>query len=170
MSLIVRSLIWAAALPGLVAGFVPWYYFGVESSTFDPASVRHLAGGVVMVAGLVLLIACIVEFARRGRGTLSPLDPPRALVVHGLYRYVRNPMYLGVLTIGIGQLFVWPSSGLLIWWVAWFAWVNVFVIAVEEPSLSRQFGAGYAHYTRAVGRWRPRLQPYAPSRQLQGDA
>jgi len=169
LSLIVRNVIWAALLPGLVAGFVPWSYFGVDPSAFDPASMRHLAGGVVMLAGVALLIACIVEFARKGRGTLSPLDPPRALVVHGLYRYVRNPMYLSVATIAIGELIVWPSRGLLIWWLSWFAWVNVFVIAVEEPALKRQFGSSYAHYARAVGRWLPRRQPYAPPRQLQGD-
>jgi protein-S-isoprenylcysteine O-methyltransferase Ste14 len=137
---------------------------------FDASSGRHLAGGVVLLAGLALLTACIVEFARRGRGTLSPLDPPRALVVQGLYRYVRNPMYLGVLTIGIGQLTIWPSRRLLIWWACWFAWVHVFVIAVEEPALRRQFGSSYTHYTRAVSRWVPRLRPYAPPRQIAGDA
>lgn len=170
LSLVVRSVIWAALLPGLTAGFVPWYYFGVDPASFDPTKVRHLAGGLVMIAGLALLIACIVAFARRGRGTLSPLDPPRTLVVQGLYRYVRNPMYLGVATIGIGELIVWPSGGLWIWWGAWLLLVNVFVIAVEEPALRRQFGSSYTHYTRAVSRWVPRLRPYAPPRQIAGDA
>jgi protein-S-isoprenylcysteine O-methyltransferase Ste14 len=164
VGLAARSLLWAALLPGLLAGLVPWYYFGVDPATFGPSRLRHLAGGVVLLAGLALLTACIVEFARRGRGTLSPLDPPRSLVVSGLYRYVRNPMYLGVLTIGIGQLIVWPSLGLLIWWLSWFAWVNVFVVAHEEPALRRQFGLSHADYMRSVGRWIPRLTPYEAAR------
>ena len=160
MSLILRNLFWAALLPGVVAGLVPWYYFGVDPSTVDIRRPLDLVRVLVIVTGVVLTVACIVAFARRGQGTLSPLDPPRLLVVSGLYRYVRNPMYLGVATIGIGELMLWPSRGLVIWWVAWFAWVNVFVRVVEEPALRRQFGSRYDRYVRSVGRWIPRLGPY----------
>ena len=160
LSLTARSLFWAALLPGVVAGLVPWYYFGVDPSTVDIRRPLDLAGVLVIVTGVALTVACIVDFARRGRGTLSPLDPPRLLVVSGLYRHVRNPMYLGVATIGIGELMLWSSRGLVIWWVAWFAWVNVFVRVVEEPALRRQFGSSYDRYVRSVGRWIPRLRPY----------
>jgi protein-S-isoprenylcysteine O-methyltransferase Ste14 len=155
-----RSLLWAALLPGVVSVFVPWAFFGADPTTFDPSSLRHALGAIVMAIGVALTVVCIADFARRGRGTLSPLDPPRFLVVNGLYRYVRNPMYLGVATLGIGELMVWPSRGLAIWWLSWFFWVNVFVIAVEEPSLRRQFGSSYRDYANSVGRWIPRPRPY----------
>jgi protein-S-isoprenylcysteine O-methyltransferase Ste14 len=160
LSLAARSVLWAVLLPGFVAGFAPWYFFGLDTVVIDRRNPAQMIGLVVIGAGVALTAACIVEFARRGRGTLSPLDPPRFLVVNGLYRYVRNPMYLGVATIGIGELLVWPSRGLLIWWMAWFAWVNVFVLVVEEPALRRQFGSSYDRYVRSVGRWIPRLRPF----------
>jgi protein-S-isoprenylcysteine O-methyltransferase Ste14 len=104
----------------------------------------------------MLLTACIVEFARTGRGTLSPMDPPRVLVVRGLYRYVRNPMYLSVTLIVWGEILLTRSVALLVYWVVWFEAVNLFVIGYEEPVLRRQFGAGYDRYAAAVGRWLPR--------------
>jgi len=86
-----RSLVWAALLPGLVAGYVPWRFFGL---------------------GAALLAGCIWEFARSGRGTLAPVDPPRELVVRGLYCYVRNPMYLCVTTVLVGELLLTGSRAL----------------------------------------------------------
>jgi protein-S-isoprenylcysteine O-methyltransferase Ste14 len=158
LSLTARSLLWAVLLPGFVAGFAPWYFFGLDTVIIDWRNPAQAIGLVVIGAGMVLLGRCIWDFARRGRGTLSPFDPPRLLVVNGLYRHVRNPMYLGVATIGIGELLVWPSPGLVMWWVAWFALVNVFVLVVEEPSLRRQFGSSYEQYTKAVSRWMPRIK------------
>ena len=95
---------------------------------------------------MALLGACVVEFARSGRGTLSPVDPPRHLVVRGLYRYVRNPMYLSVTAILLGEVLLTRSSALAIYWAVWFAVVNLFVIAYEEPWLRGRFGDSYAEY------------------------
>jgi protein-S-isoprenylcysteine O-methyltransferase Ste14 len=106
------------------------------------------------------LIASILEFARSGRGTLSPVDPPRALVVQGLYRYVRNPMYLGVSLILLGEAALSGSGDLLLYGLVWFLAANFFVMGYEEPRLRRRFGAGYERYARAVGRWIPRLHPW----------
>lgn len=153
--LALRSLLWTALLPGLFAGYLPWRYFGLSQVRLDWTNPLHVAGLVCIGAGVVLLGACIWEFARRGRGTLSPLDPPRQLVVQGLYRYVRNPMYLSVTAIVLGEVLLTRSAGLFIYWVIWFAAVNLFVIGVEEPTLRRQFGASYEHYTQSVGRWIP---------------
>jgi protein-S-isoprenylcysteine O-methyltransferase Ste14 len=77
--------------------------------------------------------------------------------VHGLYRYVRNPMYLSVTTIVFGEMLLTRSVGLLIYWLIWFVLVNLFVVGFEEPTLRRQFGDSYDRYTRAVGRWIPRF-------------
>src|SRR5215471_7066351 len=86
--LALRSLLWTLLLPGLTAGFVPWQFFDVGSRALDLFNPAHVVGLLFMVAGCALLAACIFEFARSGRGTLSPADPPKHLVVRGLYRYV----------------------------------------------------------------------------------
>ena len=158
--LIARSLCWALALPGLYAGYIPWRYFGLRSVTFDPGSARHWLGAGGMAVGTAFLVVCILEFARSGRGTLSPADPPRALVVQGPYRYVRNPMYLSVTLIMLGEILLTASRGLFLYWGIWFALVNLFVIVYEEPALRRQFGEEYRRYCGAVGRWLPRLRPW----------
>ena len=149
-----RSLLWTVLFPGFFAGYVPWRYFGlrdVQVSLSDPV---QLLGLLLTCAGAVLLAACIVEFARSGHGTLSPVDPPRHLVVRGLYQYVRNPMYLSVTAIVL-EVALTRSKALAVYWVVWFACVNVFVIGYEEPTLRRQFGASYDEYVDRVPRWVP---------------
>lgn len=155
-----KSLMWTALLPGFFAGFVPWRYFGLRAVDIDARNPVHWTGLLAVLLGAILLGTCIWEFARSGRGTLSPVDPPRDLIVQGLYRYVRNPMYLSVTLIVLGEALLAASPGLLVYWVVWFAATNLFVIAYEEPSLRRQFGSTYEHYTTAVRRWVPRLHPY----------
>jgi protein-S-isoprenylcysteine O-methyltransferase Ste14 len=154
--LAVRSLLWAVLLPGVVAGYVPWRFFGVGRKSAAPGPVQVL--GVLCVAvGVALLTVCIVEFARQGRGTLSPADPPRHLVVRGLYKYVRNPMYLSVSVIVVGEAFWAGSRALAAYWAVWFACVHTFVVAYEEPYLRDRFGPSYHAYTRRVRRWIPAL-------------
>ena len=121
----------------------------------DLRNLAHLTGLLCIGLGAALLAACIVEFARSGRGTLAPVDPPRELVVRGLYRYVRNPMYLSVTTIILGELLLTGSRALVVYWMIWFAAVNLFVSGYEEPTLRRRFGASYDRYTQRVGRWLP---------------
>ncbi len=105
-----KSLLWTALLPGFIAGFVPWRYFGLEAVALDIQNPFHWTGLFVVLLGAILLGACVWEFARSGRGTLSPADPPRELVVQGLYRYVRNPMYLSVTLIVLGEALVAAST------------------------------------------------------------
>lgn len=156
--LAVRSLFWTFLMPGTVAGYVPWRYFGLRDARFDPTRPAHLISLPFLAIGAGLLTVCIVEFARRGRGTLSPADPPRELVVAGPYRYVRNPMYLAVACLLIGEILLTGSRDLL-WYAAIGAVVvNVFVIGYEEPKLRDLFGASYEAYARRVGRWLPSLR------------
>ena len=162
VSLILRSLVWTVLLPGLFAGYVPWRYFGLAEVQLDPGSPAHLLGLLCIGIGVVLLASCIWEFARGGRGTLAPVDPPRELVVRGLYRYVRNPMYLSVTLIVLGEILLTRSRPLMIYWVLWFAAVNLFVMGYEEPTLRSRFGEAYERYTRVVGRWLPRLRARQP--------
>ena len=153
--LAIRSILWTLLLPGVFAGYIPWRFFGLKEVALNVRDPMHLAGILITTSGVVLLVACIWEFARSGHGTLSPVDPPKHLVVRGLYRYVRNPMYLSVTTIVFGEFVLTQSTGLLIYWMVWFVCVNVFVIFYEEPALRRQFGDSYEAYARSAGRWIP---------------
>jgi protein-S-isoprenylcysteine O-methyltransferase Ste14 len=157
--LAVRSVVWAALLPGVFVGYVPWRYFGLAHVGLDLAAPAQLLGVVCLGVGAALLVLCIFEFARSGRGTLAPVDPPRDLVVRGLYRYVRNPMYVSVTVILLGEALLAGSWSLLVYWAAWFAAANLFVIGYEEPNLRRRFGASYEAYARRVGRWLPGWRP-----------
>lgn len=157
LSLTLSSLLWTILLPGVVAGYVPWAFFGLRGTVIDPARPVQLLGLFCILAGAALLVACIYEFARSGRGTLSPVDPPKHLVVRGLYRYVRNPMYLSVTAILLGEVLLTRSGALALYWLIWFGVVNAFVIGYEEPTLRVQFGASYEEYMRTVGRWIPRV-------------
>lgn len=155
--LFLRSAFWTLALPGFFAGFLPWRYFGVSEVDLDWGNPVHLLALALIASGAALLTWCIVDFARRGRGTLSPADPPKELVVQGLYRYVRNPMYLSVLTIVAGEIILTRSGALLVYWLVFFVCTNLFVMGYEEPYLRRQFGASYERYVQTVGRWIPRF-------------
>lgn len=156
--LALRSLLWTILLPGVVAGYVPWRYFGLSQVRIEPSDPLALAGVACAAAGVLLLAACIFEFARSGRGTLSPVDPPRHLVVRGLYRYVRNPMYLAVTLILLGEAALLRSTDLVTYWACFFVAANLFVIGYEEPYLRSRFGVSYEAYTKQVGRWLPRIR------------
>lgn len=153
-----RSLLWLLLLPGFFAGWLPWRYFGLRDVVLDFGSARQVLALAGMALGAALLVACVVEFARSGRGTLSPVDPPKMLVVRGLYRYVRNPMYLSVTVLVLSEALLAGSRALLLYWVAWFVCVNLFVMGYEERALDRQFGASYREYRWSVRRWIPRLR------------
>ncbi len=157
LSLALRSILWTLLLPGMFAFYLPWRYFGVREVDFNWRDPLHVVGPTLFAMGALLLVTCIWEFARSGRGTLSPVDPPKELVVQGLYRYVRNPMYLSVLTIVLGDILLTRSIPLLVYWVIFFAAANLFVMGYEEPTLRGQFGESYERYTRIVGRWIPKF-------------
>lgn len=156
--LALRSLLWTILMPGVVAGYVPWRYFGLARARIDWSDALDVLGVLCAAAGVALLAACIFEFARSGRGTLSPVDPPRHLVVRGLYRYVRNPMYLAVTLILLGEAALRQSMALVVYWACFFAAANLFVLFYEEPYLRARFGVSYDVYTRQAGRWIPRLR------------
>ena len=105
-----------------------------------------------------MLIWCFWDFLAKGKGTPAPIDPPRELVVSGLYKYVRNPMYVGVLLVIIGHFLWFGFWALLIYAMFVFLAFGSFVIFYEEPNLKRRFGAAYEEYLRRVPRWIPRIQ------------
>ena len=119
-----------------------------------------IAGLLVVLTGLFVMINCISMFIRIGKGTLAPWSPAKRLVISGFYRYVRNPMILGVLLVLAGESLALLSLNILIWAVIFFVLNTVFFMVYEEPGLEKRFGEEYKIYKRNVSRWIPRLHPY----------
>jgi len=117
---------------------------------------RAVAGGALVLAGVVMWAWTVVLFARLGRGTLAPWDPTSRLVVEGPYRHARNPMITAVLAVLLGEALVVGSTGILIWAGAFFVVNWIWFALVEEPGLEERFGDEYRAYAAAVPRWLPR--------------
>ena len=161
MVLFLKNLLFTVFVPGMLAVYVPLRWLVAPGSLGWPGwSVRGVLAVLCLTAGAAVYFACLWEFGVRGRGTPAPIDAPKRLVVHGLYRYMRNPMYLGVLLVLIGWavLFRYPALALYPACVA--PLFHLFVVLVEEPILARKFGDDYARYRGAVRRWIPG-RPYA---------
>jgi protein-S-isoprenylcysteine O-methyltransferase Ste14 len=144
--------------PGMVAGLGPWLLTRWSAGTAYPVPVR-VAGAVVTAAGAAVLLSAFAQFALEGRGTPAPPAPTGQLVVRGLYRYVRNPMYLAVLAVIAGQALL-LGRPILLGYAALVGTACVaFVYGYEQPALGRRYGAQYEAYRRAVPGWLPRLRP-----------
>jgi len=156
------STLFFALAPGVVAGLVPWLLTGWD--TADPAwpwPVRVI--GAVLLAGCaVVLVQAFVRFVREGRGTPAPVGPTERLVVGGLYRHVRNPMYVAVVGAIVGQALLLGRPVLLVYAALAGAGMALFVRGYEEPLLAARYGEQYRAYRRAVPGWLPRLRPWRP--------
>src|SRR5215813_4845350 len=144
--------------PGVVAGLVPWWLTGWQQGAEWPVPAR-VAGGLLIAAGAATLLGSFTQFALQGRGTPAPPAPTEKLVVRGLYRHVRNPMYLAVLAVITGQALLLGRPILLGYAAAVAAAFIGFVYGYEQPTLTRRYGAQYQAYRREVPGWRPRLPP-----------
>lgn len=149
--------------PGVVAGLIPWWLTGWRVQQPIPywAGLR-VAGAALLAVGAVTLVYAFVQFVVEGIGTPAPVAPTDRLVVGGLYRYVRNPMYLAVVATIVGQALVLGQIVLLVYAVVVGVIVGAFVRWFEEPTLSSRFGSDYEAYRRAVPAWWPRLRPWDP--------
>lgn len=155
------SALFLVVAPGTVAGLLPLLIRGWRfAGDFEPGPALRLAGVVAILIGIAALLECFLRFAWTGVGTPAPVAPTRSLVVGGLYRHVRNPMYLAVVTVIVGQALWFGSFALLVYaalvWIA-FHW---FVIFYEEPALRRRYAADHRDYAGHVRRWAPRLRPW----------
>jgi protein-S-isoprenylcysteine O-methyltransferase Ste14 len=156
-------VVFLVVVPGVIAGLVPWLLTGWQVAEPLPHWLPLRVAGVLLVlAGLVVLLDAFARFVREGLGTPAPVAPTERLVVGGPYRYVRNPMYVAVsaLIVGqallLGQLVLLPYAalfGLVVW---------AFVHWYEEPTLLAQFGVDYEAYRRAVPGWWPRRTAWRP--------
>jgi protein-S-isoprenylcysteine O-methyltransferase Ste14 len=157
---ILGSFLFFLAAPGTVAGWIPYAITGwrTEAALAGLAPIRAIGTAMIVVAGAALA-DCFARFAIVGRGVPAPVAPTTTLVVSGLYRHCRNPMYVAVVTAILGQAIVFGSASLLLYAViVWLAF-HLFVLAYEEPTLARQF-TNYSDYRQHVPRWIPRLRPW----------
>jgi protein-S-isoprenylcysteine O-methyltransferase Ste14 len=156
------SAVFFALAPGTVAGLVPWWLTGWRlRAPLDTWLAVRLLGIALTVAGAAVLVHAFTRFVVEGLGTPAPVAPTARLVVGGLYRYVRNPMYLAVLACIVGQYLLLFRPVLLVDALVTAAAMVAFVRFYEEPRLAGEFGEEYAAYRRAVPGWWPRLRPDA---------
>jgi protein-S-isoprenylcysteine O-methyltransferase Ste14 len=147
--------------PTIVAGIVPWLLTRWDAD--DQPVVLRILGVVVLLVGAALVLETTTRFALHGRGTPVPWAPPERFVERGSYRYVRSPMYLGVILLVVGQALLLGQEILFGWAVVAWLMFTGFLAFYEEPQLVRRFGASYDDYRRRVRRWipaRPRSSRY----------
>ena len=162
--LALRALFFVLLLPGTVAGYIPFRILRSADRLNVPAiSASSVVAAVLAVAGALILLRCVWDFFAAGKGTLAPIDPPRFLVVRGLYRFTRNPMYNGVIALILGEAWLFRSIGLAEYALLVLILFHLFVVLYEEPALESQFGESYRAYRRAVPRWGFTTRPFQES-------
>jgi protein-S-isoprenylcysteine O-methyltransferase Ste14 len=164
-----RHILSILLLPTTVTLVVPYFMLSSRPAglAWAPAATplglaAILAGACLLATGLGLICTTVWQFATRGRGTLAPWDPPKHLVVAGVYRYVRNPMISGVVLVLLGEALVLRSGAVLTWAALFFAINATYIPLLEEPLLERRFGDGYSEYKAHVPRWLPRVTAWEP--------
>jgi protein-S-isoprenylcysteine O-methyltransferase Ste14 len=158
---IVGSAVFLVIAPGFVAGLVPWWIsrWRLETPFFGTPLVRF-AGGMLVMLGIIGLLDSFVRFAVQGMGTPAPVFPTRHLVVTGLYRYVRNPMYVAVVSTILGQGLILGNVTLVEYGALVWLLFHLFVMVYEEPTLRSSFGSEYKLFCTEVPRWIPRFTPW----------
>jgi protein-S-isoprenylcysteine O-methyltransferase Ste14 len=162
------SFVFLLVMPGTVAGLVPAIITGWRRPD-DPVAWVDALGWFLVLAGAAVLVHAFVAFAWHGRGTPSPSAPTERLVVEGAYRHVRNPMYVAVLAVVLGQVLLFGSWGLFIYLVVLGITVNTFVHTYEEPTLRESHGSSYEEFCEHVPRWLPRVTPWRGATSGPGD-
>ena len=162
--LAIRALFFVLLLPGTVAGYVPFSILRAENLLRVPdPGLASVCAAVLGVTGALVLLRCVWDFFAAGKGTLAPIDPPRFLVVRGLYRFTRNPMYNGVIALILGEAWFFRSFDLVEYALLVLVLFHLFVILYEEPVLESQFGQSYLAYRLAVPRWGFTTRPFQES-------
>jgi protein-S-isoprenylcysteine O-methyltransferase Ste14 len=158
---VLGSALFFVIAPLVLAGFVPWW---VTHWEFRPAffgvDLTRILGGMLIIAGVPGVVDSFARFALEGLGTPAPIAPPQKLVVTGLYRYVRNPIYISVVAVIFGQALLFGDARLL--WYGALLWLffHVWAVMIEEPTLKQTFGTEYESFRTNVPRWIPRLTPW----------
>lgn len=153
---LLNTLLFTIIVPGTVAGYIPHL---LSHFPKPHGLITATVGAAVIALGAAIYFRCAWEFAVRGLGTPAPIAPTKYLVTTALHRYVRNPMYVGVALVILGEAFLFRSALLVLYVALMLLAAHVFVIFYEEPTLRRQFGESYEDYFRTVPRWFPRIRP-----------
>ena len=151
---LIRNIVFVFVVPGVVGGLVPWLITRYEGH--DVAVITAVIAWLFIVEGVGVLLYGVWHFAAEGRGTPAPVAPTQHLVISGPYRFIRNPMYVAVGAVILGQALLFPSVAIFVYLAAFAVVVFVFVKAYEEPTLARTFGDEYAAYRAEVPAWLPR--------------
>jgi protein-S-isoprenylcysteine O-methyltransferase Ste14 len=154
MLLLLKNVLFTLIVPGTVAVYLPLLIVRRNFPVSGPALAIAI---LLLVAGGAIYTRCIWDFAAFGRGTPAPIDAPKRLVVRGLYRYTRNPMYLGVLTVILGWAVLFRAAGLLFYALAFGTSFHLVIVLYEERHLQQEFGREYELYRAQVPRWLPRV-------------
>jgi len=157
---LIKTAIFTVVVPGTVAIYMPQTLRGRVAAVHASRSVSSGASLVLFFCGAIIYLWCACDFVVKGLGTPAPIDAPRVLVVKGLYRFTRNPMYVGVAAMIAGQAGYYRSASIGIYLLIVLLAFHTFVRLYEEPTLRRLFGEQYEVYCRTVPRWLPRL-PHA---------
>jgi protein-S-isoprenylcysteine O-methyltransferase Ste14 len=161
VSTIFGSALFFVVAPCVLAGLIPWW---MTRWAFRPAflglEVTRAIGVLLILVGLPGLVDSFARFALQGLGTPAPIAPTKNLVVTGLYRYVRNPIYVAVVAIILGQAMLFGDWRLVVLGALFWLYWHLFVVAYEEPTLQHTFGAEYRTYRANVPRWIPRVTPW----------
>jgi protein-S-isoprenylcysteine O-methyltransferase Ste14 len=165
---VLGSVVFFVVAPGVVAGLAPWWISGRGSDTASLGWPLRGLGAVLIAAGAGVLLDSFARFALQGSGTPAPVFPTRHLVVSGLYRYVRNPMYVAVVAVIVGQSLLLGNARVLAYGAAVGVGFHVFVLLYEEATLRSTYGEEYVRFCAHVPRWIPRLRPWQPRDALAG--
>lgn len=152
-----KTLIFTIIVPGAIMALIPYLLLSRTPSSFARIGLFQLFGLIPMAIGAAIYLRCAWDFASAGKGTPAPFDPPKRLVARGLYRFVRNPMYVGVLLTLLGEAWLFRSLALFTYAAIVFTWEHLFVVFYEEPALRRKFGESYSGYLARTPRWIPRI-------------
>ncbi|MEW6085584.1 MAG: isoprenylcysteine carboxylmethyltransferase family protein [Chloroflexota bacterium] len=153
---VLKSILFLILAPGTVAGFIPLGLLRTGSQ-MQLGFLSYLAFPLWLI-GIAMLVWCFWDFVQKGKGTPAPTEPPKELVVTGLYNHVRNPMYVGIASIIIGHFLWFGFWNLLIYTAVVVIAFHSFVTLYEEPNLRQRFGAAYEEYLTRVPRWIPRVK------------
>jgi protein-S-isoprenylcysteine O-methyltransferase Ste14 len=155
--ILLRALLFISAVSSVVIVGLPWMLLAAFPASPLSLGCARWAAGPLAAAALLVYLVCLLDFLTVGRGTPAFYDPPRSLVLRGLYRRVRNPMYLSVLALVLSEALYFDSAVLLAYSAGAAVFIHLFVVLYEEPNLVRRFGPSYLAYRQAVPRWIPRL-------------
>lgn len=158
---ILKTILFTIVVPGTICGVIPFNLIGGfhgANSRLSTSLFSTWTGSGVLATGAAIYFRCAWEFAVRGLGTPAPIAPTKFLVTTALHRYVRNPMYIGVFLVLVGEAILFRAPRLLAYAAFFCVPVELFVLYYEEPTLRRQFGDSYEEYRRAVPRWIPRFR------------